>query len=57
MNQKKTKIRIYLNLEEEFYFLLKKKADGDFLKVPAWTKQFIMKTLLGDDNNMKKEII
>ena len=41
-------VKMNLTLPEEFYQVLKEKAQNDYVKVATWTKQFLMKNLHGD---------
>lgn len=41
-------VKMNLTLPEEFYQVLKKNAQNDYMKVATWTKQFLMKNLEGD---------
>ena len=41
-------VKMNLTLPEEFYQVLKKNAQNDYVKVATWTKQFLMKNLEGD---------
>jgi predicted HicB family RNase H-like nuclease len=52
-NMKKAKNdskRVNLTIDNEFYTLLKKKADEDFIKLGTWVKQFLKQ-------NVKNNII
>jgi hypothetical protein len=48
-NSKKLKnVKMNLTIPQEFYQVLKKNAQNDYVKVATWTKQFLMKNLEGD---------
>jgi hypothetical protein len=54
MKSKKEKmIKMNLSIDKEFYALLQKKAQEDYVRVSTWTKQFLMKSLLGKNNGKK----
>ena len=48
-------VKMNLTLPEEFYQVLKKNAQNDYVKVATWTKQFLMKNLRGD--KLKKKCV
>ena len=55
--QKLERVKINLTLEKEFYDLLLFEAAQDYMKVATWTKQLLMKSLLGnnkDSNTLTK---
>ena len=37
-----------LTISPEFYQVLQENAKSDYVKVATWTKQFLMKNLIGD---------
>lgn len=48
------KVKMNLSLEKDFYEFLKLQAKNDYVRVATWTKQYLMRSLLGknnDDNN------
>lgn len=51
--KKKEMIKMNLSLEKEFFALLEKKAQEDYVRVSTWVKQFLMKSLLGKNNGKK----
>lgn len=52
MKKIKTKqmVKMNLSLENDFYELLKEKANQDYIKVATWTKQYLKKALLTKNN-------
>jgi hypothetical protein len=52
-NKEKT-VRMKLTLDSEFYELLCSKAKSDYTKVATWTRQFLMKSLLPENNTYSK---
>ncbi len=55
--KKKKMIKMNLSLDEEFYALLQKNAQDDYVRVSTWTKQFLMKSLLGKNNEKKDKCL
>ena len=49
--KKKPMVKMNLTIDPEFYELLKENASLDYVKVSTWTKQFLMKSLLHQDEN------
>lgn len=50
----KQTVRLKLTLEKEFYELLCSKAKSDYSKVATWTRQFLMRELMSDNNTYSK---
>ena len=45
MQKRKNKVRLYLTVDENFYYQLVEKAKCDYMKVATWTTRFLMKEL------------
>lgn len=45
MQNRKNKVRLYLTVDEKFYYQLVEKAKSDYMKVATWTTRFLMKEL------------
>ena len=48
--QKLERVKMNLTLEKEFYDRLLELAEQDYLRVATWTKQYLKKQLLEDNN-------
>ena len=55
--KKKEMIKMNLSLEKSFFALLEKKAEEDYVRVSTWVKQFLMKSLLGNNNGEKAKCL
>ena len=51
INPKSSMVKMNLTIDKKFYELLKENASKDFVKVSTWTKQFLMKSLMHNDEN------
>lgn len=51
--KQKKNVKMNLTLSPEFYDLLQQNAREDYVKVATWTKQFLMKNLIGDKPEKK----
>jgi hypothetical protein len=47
---KKKMVKMNLTIDPEFYELLEKNAQKDYSRVSTWTKQYLMKNLLGKND-------
>ena len=56
-SKKKEMVKMNLSLEKEFYELLQQKAQEDYVRVSTWTKQFLMKSLLGKNNGERDKCL
>jgi hypothetical protein len=52
--KKPKNVKMNLTLSVEFYELLKKNAQEDYIKVATYVKRFLMKNLLEQHNDLSK---
>jgi hypothetical protein len=50
LKKKKPMVKMNLSIDPEFYALLEKNAQKDYSRVSTWTKQHLMKSLLGKND-------
>lgn len=51
MKEKEEKKRITLVVDNRLYEIIKEKAENDFIKPTTWLKQYLMRSLI-DNNNI-----
>lgn len=51
MTKSKRTVRLYLTVSPDFYQLVAKKAEEDYVKLATWTTQYLMRNLIVNQNN------
>jgi hypothetical protein len=46
MEKSKRTVRLYLTVPPDFYQLVAKRAEQDYVKVATWTTQYLMRNLI-----------
>jgi hypothetical protein len=49
--KKNKKVKLNLSLDKEFYDLIRRNAQNDYVQIATWTKQFLMKHLYEKNNS------
>ena len=50
---KNPKVKMNLSIDKDFFELLQKKAQDEYVCVATWTRQYLMKCLLDKNNSIK----